>query len=90
MSSNFIDYSKKLSAKSVEVAVIGGGPAGIAAAIASARNGAETLLIERYGFVRGAATAGSLRVMSYALLQTQLLSHQQNYLLSEHSILVFR
>ncbi len=31
----------------VEVVVVGGGPAGIAAAIAAARNGAETLLIER-------------------------------------------
>jgi hypothetical protein len=58
LSQNFIDYSKKLSAKDVEVAVVGGGPAGIAAAIASARNGAETLLIERYGFVGGMATAG--------------------------------
>ncbi len=41
-----------------DVAVIGGGPAGIAAAIASARNGADTILLERYGSLGGLATGG--------------------------------
>ena len=41
-----------------DVLVIGGGPAGISAAIAAARSGAKTLLIERYGFLGGMATAG--------------------------------
>ena len=41
-----------------EVIVVGGGPAGIAAAIASARNGATTALIEQYGYLGGMATAG--------------------------------
>jgi hypothetical protein len=41
-----------------EVVVAGGGPAGVAAAIASARLGVETMLIERYGCLGGLATGG--------------------------------
>lgn len=41
-----------------DVCVCGGGPAGWVAALAAAREGAETILIERYGFVGGMATAG--------------------------------
>lgn len=40
-----------------DVAVCGGGPSGIMAAVAAARNGFKTLLIERYGFLGGMATA---------------------------------
>lgn len=40
------------------VIVVGGGPAGIAAAIAARRQGLSTLLVERYGFLGGMATAG--------------------------------
>jgi hypothetical protein len=43
-----------------DVVVVGGGPAGIMAATAAARAGRETLLIERYGFLGGAGTAGGL------------------------------
>ncbi len=42
----------------VDVAVIGGGPGGLPAAVAAARHGARTMLIERYGFLGGMATAG--------------------------------
>ncbi|SDD16795.1 FAD dependent oxidoreductase [Paenibacillus sp. UNCCL117] len=45
------------SQKQVEVAVLGGGPAGIAAAISAARGGAKTILVERYGFLGGMSTA---------------------------------
>ena len=40
-----------------EVVVLGGGPAGIAAAVAASRTGARTLLLERYGFLGGMGTA---------------------------------
>lgn len=40
-----------------DVVVVGGGPAGIAAAIAAGRQGVRTVLIERYGFVGGMSTA---------------------------------
>ena len=36
-----------------DVLVVGGGPAGIGAAIAAARTGAQTLLLERHGFFGG-------------------------------------
>ena len=40
-----------------DVAVIGGGPAGTVAAIASARRGAKTILVEQNGYLGGALTA---------------------------------
>jgi len=43
-----------------EVVVLGGGPAGIAAATAAARHGARTLLVERYGFLGGMGTAAGV------------------------------
>ncbi len=47
-----------------DVVVCGGGPGGIMAAIASARGGAKTCLIERYGFLGGMATAGLVAPIS--------------------------
>ena len=41
-----------------EVLVSGGGPAGVAAAIAASRAGAKVTLVERYGFLGGTATSG--------------------------------
>jgi hypothetical protein len=41
-----------------DVIVAGGGPGGLPAAIAVARRGAKVLLVERYGFLGGLATAG--------------------------------
>ncbi|HLL18891.1 MAG TPA: FAD-dependent oxidoreductase, partial [Rubrivivax sp.] len=43
-----------------DVVVVGGGPAGLAAAVSSSRGGASTLLIERYGFLGGMGTAGGV------------------------------
>lgn len=42
----------------VDVLVAGGGPAGVAAAESTARYGLNTLLVERLGFLGGAAVAG--------------------------------
>jgi len=43
-----------------DVVVLGGGPAGIAAALAAGRRRRSTILIERYGFLGGAGTAAGL------------------------------
>ena len=47
-------------ARRVDVLVCGGGVAGIAAAVAAARAGAKTLLIERAGFLGGTATGSAM------------------------------
>lgn len=43
---------------SADVLVVGGGTAGFPAALSAARNGARTVLVEKYGFLGGTATAG--------------------------------
>ena len=44
-------------AREAQVVVVGGGPAGTAAAIAAARQGARTVLVEQFGYLGGTATA---------------------------------
>lgn len=48
-----------------DVVVVGGGPAGVGAAVAAARNGAKTVLVERYGHLGGMATGGLVIVFLY-------------------------
>lgn len=43
-----------------DVVVLGGGPAGMSAAVAAARTGRTTLLVERYGFLGGMGTAAGV------------------------------
>jgi len=43
-----------------DVLVVGGGPAGTAAACAAAEAGAEVVLVERYGFLGGMGTAAGV------------------------------
>lgn len=47
-----------------DVVVCGGGPAGFIAATVAAENGADVALIERFGFLGGAATAGLVNPIS--------------------------
>ena len=53
----FVEKSSGLP-ESYDVIVCGGGPSGWVAAVAEARLGCRTALIERFGFFGGTATAG--------------------------------
>jgi len=53
-----VTLTRELPVEETEVLVIGGGPAGIASAIASARNGVKTILVEQSGCLGGMATLG--------------------------------
>ncbi len=46
-----------------EVLVIGGGTAGVSAAVAAARSGAEVILVERLGYLGGLATGGLIALL---------------------------
>ena len=67
---NFVDEPARRTPifDSVDVLVAGGGPTGIAAALAAAREGARTMLVERYGYLGGMATAGLIAVFTCAAL----------------------
>ncbi len=49
--------------READVVVVGGGPGGHAAAVAAARNGADTILVERYGILGGMATGGVVTII---------------------------
>jgi hypothetical protein len=59
MIENFLEKEREIPVKDkVDVVVVGGGPAGIGAALASARTGANTMIVEQFGFLGGMWTAG--------------------------------
>lgn len=53
-----ITFSREIPVEETEVLVVGAGPAGFASAIASARRGAKTTLVENSGSLGGMATIG--------------------------------
>lgn len=53
-----IDFGVIREGPSTDVIVVGGGPAGVCAAVSAARQGASVLLVEQGGFCGGMATRG--------------------------------
>lgn len=59
------EEAKKLPAREFDVVVAGGGTAGVICAIASARQGARTILVENKGYVGGVAVEGGTALHSF-------------------------
>jgi len=69
----YLIKAKKVEAREeYDVAVIGGGPAGIGAAVSAARNGARTVLIEKRGFLGGNITASYVETCNHFFHHTNL------------------
>src|SRR5690349_11708510 len=65
MSQTFITEPQRNTPVKAEtqVLVVGGGSAGVSAAVAAARNGAEVILVERLGYLGGLATGGLIALL---------------------------
>src|SRR6516164_9839135 len=55
---NMVTDQRPTLAFDTDVLVVGGGAAGLAAAVTAARAGLRVILLQRYGFCGGAAVAG--------------------------------
>jgi NADPH-dependent 2,4-dienoyl-CoA reductase/sulfur reductase-like enzyme len=68
--------------ETADVLVIGGGPSGVAAAIAASRTGARTILAERYNHLGGLWTGG----LVLPLLSTHAINKQKTMTRTLHGI----
>ena len=62
---SFVEPARKLPVRDFDVVVAGGGTAGVIAAIAAARQGARTALIEAKGYTGGTACEGGTALHSF-------------------------
>ncbi|RPJ03441.1 MAG: FAD-dependent oxidoreductase [Spirochaetaceae bacterium] len=70
---------KAQMAAHTDVIVVGGGPAGIGAAMGAAKAGSEVILAERYGFLGGNATAALVMPMMSYHTQKSPVNYQENH-----------
>ncbi len=61
----YTEPPKKLPVRKCDVVVAGGGTAGVVAALAAARTGAKTILVERKGYTGGTVTEGGTALHSF-------------------------
>ncbi|MDZ7314690.1 MAG: FAD-dependent oxidoreductase [candidate division KSB1 bacterium] len=66
----WVEPPKRLPVRTYDVVVAGGGTAGVFAALAAARQGAKTLLIENKGYCGGTAVEGGTALHSFYNLYT--------------------
>lgn len=64
-SDSYEEPSKRLPIRRFDVVVAGAGTAGVVAAVAAARQGAKTMLIERKGYTGGTVTEGGTALHSF-------------------------
>ncbi|MGQ9635608.1 MAG: FAD-dependent oxidoreductase [Bryobacteraceae bacterium] len=62
---DYLEASRRLPVRRFDVAVAGGGTAGVVAAIAAARQGARTVLIENKGYTGGTVVEGGTALHSF-------------------------
>ena len=65
----------------MEIAIIGGGSAGLCAAVSAAKNGAKTILIEGTGGIAGDLTSG---------LPAEIAAIQEQYEYYRNKLLTFK
>ena len=61
--------------KETDILVVGGGPAGIGAAVAAARSGKKVLLLEKRGFLGGNITGAYVETCNHFLHRTSFLAN---------------
>ena len=86
----FVEQARKLDVLAdADVVVLGGGPGGLPAAVAAARAGYKTIIIERYGVLGGLATTCLMGpFFGYAPVEGRYAPNKKNHVDSkEHLIL---
>jgi hypothetical protein len=76
---------RALQVAETDVLVVGGGPAGLGAALGAAWAGAKVILVERYGFLGGNATAALVMpLMSFHTSHVEIARHEAKLLPTDH------
>ena len=75
-----------LLCEEMDVIVIGGGAAGIGAAISAARNGAKTIIIERFGFLAEARRQPLMIPLHGWTTGSRAVSYRRSWMISSRPV----